>query len=227
MKKPAVIVMILLAVVAAAIAPAMAKEKAAAAKNEQKKEITPEQAVKEATKKAGEYAVIDTTMGRIICELYPDKAPIGVANFEGLAEGTKEFTDPKTRQKAKRPYYDGLIFHRVIPNFMIQGGDPLGAGYGGPGYQFKNEISPDLKFDKPGRLAYANAGPDTNGSQFFITHKDTSFLNGGYTIFGQVVAGQDVVTAIGAVQRDQNDKPLEPVVMKKVTIVRIKAVKKK
>jgi peptidyl-prolyl cis-trans isomerase A (cyclophilin A) len=228
MKKTALITMILFAALAAAIAPALAKEKSGdAAKNEAKKEVSPEDAVKKIAKKGGEFAVIDTSMGRIICQLYRDKAPLGVDNFVGLAEGTKEFTDPKTGEKTKRRFYDGLIFHRVIPNFMIQGGDPLGSGMGGPGYRFKNEISSDLKFDKAGRLAYANAGPDTNGSQFFITHKDTSYLNGGYTIFGQTVAGQDVVDAIGAVPRNPSDRPLTPVVINKVTIVKIEAGKKK
>ncbi len=183
---------------------------------------SPEKAVKDLKPGDGIFAVIDTSMGRIICELYPDKAPIGVENFVGLVEGTKEFTDPKTGKKAKRPYYDGLTFHRVIPNFMIQGGDPMGSGIGGPGYKFKNEVHPSLKFDKPGRLAYANAGPDTNGSQFFITHKDTSWLNGGYTIFGQTIKGQDVVNAIGSVKADsRNNKPASPVYIEKITIVRI------
>lgn len=173
--------------------------------------------------KPGLYTVIDTDLGRIVCELYPKVAPLGVANFVGLAEGTKEFTDPATGQKAKKPFYDGLIFHRVIPDFMIQGGDPLGQGMGGPGYQFKNEISPDYKFDQPGRLAYANAGPDTNGSQFFITTVPNPSLDGGYTIFGQVVEGQEVAVAIAAVPRgaSQQDMPNEPVAMKKVSILRI------
>lgn len=181
----------------------------------------------------GTYAVFDTTMGRIVCVLYPDVAPIGAANFIGLAEGTKEWTDPKTRKKEKKPFYDGLIFHRVINNFMIQGGDPLGVGYGGPGFQFKNEISPKVKFDRPGRLAYANAGPDTNGSQFFITHVATPFLDpspsGSYTIFGQVVEGQEVVNAIGKVKTSgpPNDKPVTDVVMKKVTILKVEKKKGK
>ncbi len=191
------------------------------------KEQSPEQAVKTLKPGAGIYAVIDTSMGRIICKLFPDKAPIGVDNFVGLAEGTKEFIDPKTHEKSKKRYYDGLIFHRVIPGFMIQGGDPLGAGYGGPGYQFKNEVSPSLKFDTPGRLAYANAGPDTNGSQFFITHRATPHLDGGYTIFGTTIKGQEVVDAIGNVKRDNRDKPFDPVVMNKVTIVRVEGKSKK
>lgn len=203
---------------------------AAPAKSKEKKpdpKVTPEEAVKAVAKKGGLFAVIDTSMGRIICELYPDKAPIGVDNFVGLAEGTKEFKDPKTGKKTKKAFYDGLIFHRVIPDFMIQGGDPLGTGTGGPGYQFKNEVSPNLLFDKPGRLAYANAGPDTNGSQFFITHKATPWLNGGYTIFGQCVSGQDVVNAIGSVPRGPGDRPSEQVTIKKVTIVKIEGGSKK
>jgi peptidyl-prolyl cis-trans isomerase A (cyclophilin A) len=193
----------------------------------QKEKPTPEKAVKAATKKSGLFAVIDSSMGRIICELFPDKAPIGVDNFAGLAEGTKEFTDPKTGKKTKRPFYDGLIFHRVIPDFMIQGGDPLGIGSGGPGYKFKNEVSPGLTFDRPGRLAYANSGPDTNGSQFYITHKATPWLDGGYTIFGQCISGMDVVNSIGQVPRDPGDKPLQPVIINKVTIVRVDGGKKK
>jgi cyclophilin family peptidyl-prolyl cis-trans isomerase len=130
-------------------------------------------------------AIIDTTAGKLTCTLFPDKAPIGVANFIGLSEGTKDWTSPVTHQKKHGvPLYDGTIFHRVIPNFMIQGGDPLGTGTGDPGYQFKNETSPDLKFDRPGRLAYANAGPDTNGSQFFITEVPYPSLNGATPFLG-------------------------------------------
>ncbi len=188
-----------------------------------KGEKTPEEAVKALEPGDGIYAVIETSMGQIICKLFPDKAPIGVENFVGLAEGTKEFTDPKTGKKTKRRYYDGLTFHRVIPDFMVQGGDPLGTGTGGPGFKFKNEVSKDLSFDQPGRLAYANAGPDTNGSQFFITHKATPWLNGGYTIFGQAIKGQDVVDAMGAVSRNKRDAPLDPIYMNSVSIVRIKS----
>lgn len=188
----------------------------------EKKELEPLDKVK-AQLKPGMYAVFDTTMGRIICELYPDKTPNGVANFVGLAEGTKEWTDPKTGEKVKRPFYDGLIFHRVIPGFMIQGGDPLGTGTGDPGYKVADEFSPDLTFDQPGRLAYANAGPNTNGSQFFITHTPTPHLNGKHPILGQVIQGQSVVDAIGDVDTGPNDKPLTPVVMEKVTILRVEA----
>ncbi|MBV8051783.1 MAG: peptidylprolyl isomerase [Acidobacteriaceae bacterium] len=165
-------------------------------------------------------AVIDTTAGKLTCTLFPDKAPIGVANFIGLSEGTKDWTSPVTHQKKHGvPLYDGTIFHRVIPNFMIQGGDPLGTGTGDPGYQFKNETSPDLKFDRPGRMAYANAGPDTNGSQFFITEVPYPSLNGGYTIFGQCDdASVAIVKQIARMGRDSNDKPYRPVKINHITI---------
>ena len=140
-------------------------------------------------RKPGQYAVFDTTLGEITCELFPDKAPVTVENFVGLANGTKEFVDPKTKERIKRPFYNGLVFHRVIPDFMIQGGCPLGSGTGGPGYNFQDEFSKDLSFDKPGRLAMANAGPGTNGSQFFITVAPTDWLDNQHTIFGQVVKG--------------------------------------
>lgn len=185
-------------------------------------EKTPQKAVEALRPEPGTYVVFDTTMGEIICVLYEKEAPIGTSNFIGLAEGTREYTDPKTGKKAKSRYYDGLIFHRVIPNFMIQGGDPSGNGTGGPGYEFKNEISEKLRFDRAGRLAYANRGPDTNGSQFFITEGPTPHLNGGYTIFGQVLQGQEIVAAIARVPRDHRDNPNKPVVMEKVSIVRIK-----
>ena len=129
-------------------------------------------------------AVIETSVGNLTCTLFPDKAPIGVENFIGLATGTKDWKTSKGVTKHGVPLYDGTIFHRVIPGFMIQGGDPAGDGTGDPGYKFKNEVSDDLLFDQPGRLAYANAGPNTNGSQFFITEAATPHLNGGYTIFG-------------------------------------------
>lgn len=165
-------------------------------------------------------AIIDTTAGKMTCTLFPDKAPIGVANFTGLATGTKDWTNPVTHKKEHGvPLYDGTIFHRVIPNFMIQGGDPAGTGMGDPGYQFKNETSSDLKFDRPGRLAYANAGPDTNGSQFFITEVPYPSLNGGYTIFGQCDdASVAIVKQIARVGRDSNDKPYTPVKIKHITI---------
>jgi peptidyl-prolyl cis-trans isomerase A (cyclophilin A) len=165
-------------------------------------------------------AIIDTTAGKLTCTLFPDKAPIGVANFIGLSDGTKDWTSPITHQKKHGvPLYDGTIFHRVIPNFMIQGGDPMGTGTGDPGYQFKNETSPDLKFDRPGRLAYANAGPDTNGSQFFITEVPYPSLNGGYTIFGQCDdASVNLVKQIARMGRDSNDKPYKPVKINHITI---------
>src|SRR6202142_4422391 len=166
-------------------------------------------------------AVIDTTAGKLTCTLFPDKAPIGVANFTGLADGSKDWTSPITHAKKHGvPLYDGTIFHRVIPNFMIQGGDPMGTGTGDPGYQFKNETSPDLKFDRPGRLAYANAGPGTNGSQFFITEIAYASLNGGYTIFGQCAeASVTLVKQIARMGRDSNDKPYKPVKIVHIKIV--------
>jgi len=171
----------------------------------------------------GTYAVFDTTMGRIVCRLFPDKAPETVRNFVGLARGTKRWEDLKTNTWVQRRFYDGLTFHRVIPGFMIQGGDQLGNGTGGVGYQFKDEFSPDLRFDKPGRLAMANAGPNTNGSQFFITVAPTPHLNNHHTIFGEVVEGQDVADAISQVPRDADDKPKTPVIIKKLSIVTVKA----
>jgi peptidyl-prolyl cis-trans isomerase A (cyclophilin A) len=172
--------------------------------------------------KPGTYAVFETTMGKIVCRLFEKEAPQTVANFIGLTEGTREWRDLKTGETVKRPFYDGLTFHRVIPDFMIQGGDPRGDGTGGPGYQFADEFSPSLKHDRPGRLSMANAGPGTNGSQFFITVKATPWLDGRHTIFGEVVEGQEVVSKIVSVPRSQDgrDRPLTPVVMKKVTILR-------
>jgi peptidyl-prolyl cis-trans isomerase A (cyclophilin A) len=172
--------------------------------------------------KPGQYAVFDTTLGEITCELFPTKAPVTVQNFVGLANGTKEFVDPKTRARTKRAYYDGLGFHRVIPKFMIQGGCPLGTGTGGPGYNFQDEFSKDLSFDKPGRLAMANAGPGTNGSQFFITVAPTDWLDNHHTIFGQVVKGMDVVDKIVNTPKGASDRPKTPVVMNSVKIVEVK-----
>jgi peptidyl-prolyl cis-trans isomerase A (cyclophilin A) len=166
-------------------------------------------------------AIIDTTAGKLTCELFPDKAPIGTANFIGLAKGTKDWTNPSTGRKMHGvPLYNGTIFHRVIPEFMIQGGDPLGSGTGDPGYKFKNETSPDLGFDRPGRLAYANAGPDTNGSQFFITEAPYPSLDGHYTIFGQCdEASVELVKKIARMPRGANDKPDNPVKIVKITIL--------
>ncbi|MCG3204805.1 MAG: Peptidyl-prolyl cis-trans isomerase B [Elusimicrobia bacterium] len=162
--------------------------------------------------------VFETSLGNFTIDLFAKEAPKTVENFVGLAKGTKEFTDPKTGQKTKRPFYDGLIFHRVIPNFMIQGGDPIGNGTGGPGYQFEDEFASGRTFNKVGILAMANAGPGTNGSQFFITTAVTPWLNNRHTIFGEVVQGYDVVEKISKVQRDGSDRPLTPVSIKKVTI---------
>ena len=169
---------------------------------------------------ANPTAIIDTTAGKITCTLFPKDAPIGVENFIGLSTGTKDWTSPITHQKKHGvPLYDGTIFHRVIPEFMIQGGDPAGSGAGDPGYKFKNETSPDLKFDRPGRLAYANAGPDTNGSQFFITEVPYPSLNGGYTIFGQCDdASVELVKQIARMGRDPYDKPFRPVKINHITI---------
>jgi peptidyl-prolyl cis-trans isomerase A (cyclophilin A) len=177
---------------------------------------------------AGPTAVIDTTAGKMTCALFPDKAPIGVANFIGLAQGTKDWTNPISHAKKHGvPLYDGTIFHRVIPNFMIQGGDPAGSGSGDVGFAFKNETSPTLKFDRPGRLAYANAGPDTNGSQFFITEVPYPSLNGGYTIFGQcddaTVALVKQITRMG---RDANDRPYRPVKINHIAIAKAGAAPK-
>jgi peptidyl-prolyl cis-trans isomerase A (cyclophilin A) len=172
--------------------------------------------------KPGVYAVFETTLGEITCVLFPDKAPDTVGNFAGLAQGTKEFRDPKTRQNSKRPFYDGLNFHRVIPKFMIQGGCPLGTGTGDAGYKFQDEFSKDLKFDRPGKLAMANAGPGTNGSQFFITVAATDWLTNHHTIFGEVVKGYDVVEKISNAPRDRGDRPSTPVVMNAVKIVEVK-----
>ena len=170
----------------------------------------------------GLYAVLETTMGRIVCRLFPDKTPETVANFAGLANGTKRWMDAKSNTWVQRRFYDGLIFHRVIPDFMIQGGDQTGTGSGGVGYKFKDEFSPDLTFAKSGKLAMANAGPNTNGSQFFITVAPTPHLNNHHTIFGEVVAGQSVANAIALVRKDANDRPRTPVVMTKATIVEVK-----
>ncbi len=161
-------------------------------------------------------------MGRLTCRLYSQQAPITVANFIGLADGTKDWTDPSTLKKVHgQPFYNGTTFHRVIPSFMIQGGDRMGNGMGDPGYLFADEIDPTLTFDVPGRLAMANSGPSTNGSQFFITEDPVPELNGKHTIFGQCDAHSVLLVAsIARVERDPNDKPTTPVVIRKVTIVR-------
>ncbi len=163
-------------------------------------------------------ALLRTNKGDVVVRLFPDHAPKTVRNFVELAEGTREWTDPTTSRKGQAKLYDGTIFHRVIPDFMIQGGDPLGTGTGGPGYQFGDEIHPDLQFGRPYLLAMANAGPGTNGSQFFITTGPTPWLNGKHTIFGEVVSGSDVVDAISHVKTRGADRPVEDVVLESVEI---------
>jgi peptidyl-prolyl cis-trans isomerase A (cyclophilin A) len=170
----------------------------------------------------GTYAVITTSEGTIVCRLFEKEAPKTVANFIDLAEGTREWTHPLTNKKSNEKLYDGTIFHRVIPDFMIQGGDPAGSGMGGPGYRFEDETrnSPH-RFDKPGKLAMANAGPNTNGSQFFITTANTEWLTGKHTIFGEVVEGYEIAEKISKVKRGAQDKPSTPVVVKSVVIERV------
>ncbi len=170
----------------------------------------------------GPTVVLDTSMGRLTCKLFDKEAPIASANFIGLADGTKDWTDPVTQQKIHgRSYYNGTTFHRVIPGFMIQGGDRRGDGTGDAGYYFENESVSSLTFDVPGRLAMANAGPNTNGTQFFITEQPQPDLDGKYTIFGQCDAHSVlIVSTIARVERDRNDKPSTPVTIDKVSIVR-------
>ncbi len=171
---------------------------------------------------AGTYAVFNTSEGKITVRLFEADAPITVKNFIELAEGAKEWVHPITRAKSKDKLYDGTIFHRVIPDFMIQGGDPAGSGMGGPGYRFQDEtIGSPHKFDKPGKLAMANSGPGTNGSQFFITLAPTDWLTGKHTIFGEVVEGQDIVVKISKVARNSMDKPHKPVVVESLVIERV------
>ena len=167
-------------------------------------------------------AILHTNLGDITVNLFPDHAPKTVENFTGLAEGTIEWTDPRVRAKSTAPLYQDVIFHRVIPGFMIQGGDPLGTGTGGPGYNFKDEAHPELTFDKPYLLAMANAGPNTNGSQFFITVAPTTWLNFKHTIFGEVAdqPSRDVVDKIAAVETGSQDRPKSDVVIKSIEIVR-------
>ncbi len=179
----------------------------------------------------GTYAVLTTGMGKIVAKFYEKEAPKTVANFIGLAEGTKEWTDPRTGKKAKAKLYDGTVFHRTIPGFMIQGGDPMGTGSGEIGYIFDNESSPGLDYSRAGRLAMANRGPNTNGSQFFITDVPVGLPAAGYTIFGQVVEGMDVVSKIATqpctrgtpcTSAGNNDKPVKPVKLISVKILRVK-----
>jgi peptidyl-prolyl cis-trans isomerase A (cyclophilin A) len=163
-------------------------------------------------------AVFRTNLGSFTIELFADKAPNTVANFVGLATGEKAWTDPKTRQQVNRPFYDGLVFHRIIADFMIQGGCPIGQGTGGPGYRFADEFHPSLKHDGPGVLSMANAGPGTNGSQFFVTLVPTPWLDRRHSVFGKVVEGLDVVETIGAVRTGAGDRPINPVVIETLTI---------
>lgn len=164
------------------------------------------------------FATFDTSMGKFKAKLYPDQAPKTVENFAGLAEGSKEWTNPKSKQKETKPLYSGTIFHRVIKDFMIQGGDPLGTGTGDPGYRFEDEIHPELKHTKPGILSMANAGPNTNGSQFFVTVVPTPWLDGRHTIFGEVIEGMDVVKKISETKTKTGDRPVTDVVIKSIAI---------
>lgn len=166
------------------------------------------------------YATLRTTLGDIEVRLFPNHAPKTVRNFLDLAEGTREWTDPRTGAASSEPLYPGTVFHRVIPDFMIQGGDPLGSGTGGPGYRFADEFHPELGFTRPYLLAMANAGPGTNGSQFFITVAATAWLTNKHTIFGEVTSGTEVVDAISNVDRDRSDRPKTDVVIESVVIDR-------
>jgi len=170
---------------------------------------------------AGTYAIFETSQGNIVVHLLDKEAPKTVENFIGLAEGTKEFTNENNGKKEKRNFYDGLTFHRVIPQFMIQGGCPRGDGRGGPGYTFQDEFHPSLKHSKTGKLSMANSGPNTNGSQFFITVAPTPWLDNRHTIFGEVIEGQDVADKISNAPRDSSDRPRTPITLKKVTIERV------
>ncbi len=174
------------------------------------------------TQTPGTYAIFQTSQGKIVCRLHEKEAPKTVANFIDLAEGSREWTHPTNNKKSKDKLFDGTIFHRVIPKFMIQGGDPAGTGFGGPGYKFEDETKGSPHgFNKPGKLAMANSGPNTNGSQFFITVAATPWLTGNHTIFGEVIEGQDIVDKISEIDRDRSDKPRTPVVLESVTIERV------
>jgi peptidyl-prolyl cis-trans isomerase A (cyclophilin A) len=166
------------------------------------------------------YAHFTTTTGQFTVRLFDEEAPRTVENFVGLAEGTKEWTDPRTHNRVKQPYYDGVIFHRVIDGFMIQGGDPLGQGIGGPGFTFPDEFHPKLRHDRAGILSMANRGPNTNGGQFFITLAPTPHLDDRHSVFGEVVDGMDVVRAIGRAPTGDRDRPVTDVVIEKVKIER-------
>lgn len=178
---------------------------------------------KERTLKPGTYAHFNTSEGSFTVLLFDQDAPKTVANFVGLAEGTKEWIDPKTGQKVKKPFYNGLIFHRVIDGFMLQGGCPLGRGTGGPGYKFADEFSPKLRHNKAGILSMANSGPNTNGSQFFVTLGPTPHLDDRHSVFGEVVEGMDVVKKIGSTKTSKpGDRPVTDIVIKEVKIERVK-----
>ena len=170
----------------------------------------------------GTYAILQTSEGTVVCRLFEKEAPVTTKNFIDLAEGKRSWKDHVSGKAGDGPLYNGTIFHRVIPDFMIQGGDPSGTGMGGPGYKFQDETkgSPH-RFDKKGKLAMANAGPNTNGSQFFITVAATEWLTGKHTIFGEVVEGQDVVEKVSKVARGAQDKPKKDVVLQAVTIERV------
>jgi len=174
------------------------------------------------TRQAGTYATLDTTEGIIVCRLFEKEAPVTTKNFIDLAEGKRSWKDSVSGKGGSGPLYSGTIFHRVIPDFMIQGGDPSGTGMGGPGYKFQDETKESPHgFDKKGKLAMANAGPNTNGSQFFITVAATEWLTGKHTIFGEVIEGQDIVDRISSVARGSQDRPKKDVVLQAVTIERV------
>lgn len=174
------------------------------------------------SREPGTYAILQTSEGTVVCRLFEKDAPKTVANFTDLAEGKREWTHPTSRKKVTDRLYDGTIFHRVITDFMVQGGDPMGSGMGGPGYQFEDETKGSKhRFDKAGKLAMANAGPNTNGSQFFITVAPTEWLTGKHTIFGEVVEGYDVVEKIISQPRNRQDRPLKDIVLQSVTIERV------
>jgi peptidyl-prolyl cis-trans isomerase A (cyclophilin A) len=166
------------------------------------------------------YAQFVTSEGNFTVRLYNDRAPKTVENFVGLAEGTKEWSDPRTNESVTKPYYDGVIFHRVISGFMIQGGDPLGQGIGGPGYTFADEFHPELRHDKAGILSMANRGPNTNGGQFFITLGPTPHLDDRHSVFGEVVEGMDVIRKIGGTRTGERDRPVTDIVIKSIKIDR-------
>jgi len=183
------------------------------------KRAAPSQKERELT--SGVYAHFSTTEGDFTIKFFDKEVPNTVENFVGLAEGTKEWTDPRTRQKVKKPYYDGVVFHRVIDGFMIQGGDPMGTGTGGPGFTFPDEFSPNLRHDKAGILSMANRGPNTNGGQFFITLGPTPHLDNRHSVLGEVTDGMDVVRKIGKTKTGAGDRPVKDVVINSVKIERV------